>query len=90
MAEPISQKKTALGKFGQISDVLAVPTIGKPLPAGRKWTLPCPDRKALADHPAGPLDKEVKECLEKKSSQSEPSISGQSSAEGSPKQTGGR
>ncbi len=43
--------ETALEKFRQISDVLAVPTIGNPLPTHRKWTLPRLDEKALADLP---------------------------------------
>lgn len=59
-----SEKRTVLDEFNQISNLLAVPTEGNPLPDNRKWTLPCPDEKALADHPAGPFDKEVKECLD--------------------------
>jgi hypothetical protein len=56
MAEPTPEQETARDEFTLISDVLVVPTEGKPLPAHRKWTLPLPDRKALADYPA-PLDK---------------------------------
>lgn len=69
MAQQTPEQKTALEtaleEFNKISDVLTVPVIGKELPTHRKWTLPCPDKKALADHPAGPSDEEVKKCLDK-------------------------
>ena len=51
MSQRAAKQKIALNGFTQISDVLAVPTIGKALPDERKWTLPCPDKKALADYP---------------------------------------
>lgn len=58
--------KKALDEFKQISDVLAVPTLGS-APLDRKWTLPCPDKKALADHPSVPIeiqtDDELQKCL---------------------------
>ena len=81
MTEPTTEQGTAVEEFRQISNILAVPTIGNPLPDGRKWKLPCPDKKALADHPAGPLDDEVKHCLAETSSRSAESITGQSAVQ---------
>lgn len=57
MAEPKPDEKIkiALAEFTQISNVLAVPTLGgPPLPEDRKWTLPLPDERAFADHPDHP------------------------------------
>lgn len=89
IAEQRTRLETALEEFKQISDVLDVPTLGKPrLPKNRKWTLPCPDRKALADHPAGPEDEEVKKCLQQHSYLSKENEAGESYVKDSPKQTG--
>lgn len=70
------EQKTALDEFRQISDVLVVPTIGKPLPDDRKWTIPRPDEKALEGvfGQAPPPSSESK--------------TGESCVEDSPKQTG--
>lgn len=46
----------ALDRFKVISEILAVPAPGAPLPDGRKWIVPCPDSKALADFSGGNLD----------------------------------
>ena len=86
MAELTPDQKTALDEFRQIRDVLAVPTPGKPLPDNRKWTLPHPDEKALADHP-GPCD-EVQSAIGHTSRPSEESKAGESYSTDSPKQTG--
>jgi hypothetical protein len=55
-----------LDEFSQISNLLAVPTEGKPLPADRKWTLPTPDDKALADHLPSSRESETEETIPKK------------------------
>lgn len=96
--QTVTASEKALEEFKQISDVLSVPAIGKELPDKRRWKLPCPDKKALADHPSVPIeiqiDKEVKNCLDLNSAAStqvpqasEPS-SVQSSAGDFVKQTG--
>jgi hypothetical protein len=45
------EQNKALDEFNQISGVLAIPAVGRPLSEARKWILPCPDEKAFADYP---------------------------------------
>ena len=51
MTYPAEEQITAREEFKRISDILAVPTEGSPLVDKRRWKLPCPDSKALADYP---------------------------------------
>jgi hypothetical protein len=82
----------ALAEFQQISDILAVPTEGNPLPGERKWKLPPPDSKALADKPPTAVVQQsqpaVPRDLGQTESASEESKTDQPSVEGPPKQTG--
>ena len=51
MSDHTKDQKAALDEFSRISNILAVPTAGKPLPDHRKWILPCPDKQAFDDYP---------------------------------------
>jgi len=90
MSNLTEDQKTALDEFNQIGDVLAVPTMGKPLPANRQWTLPDLDKKALADLPKDEKAAEAKE--QAVSVQATPaageSQTGESYIKDPPKQTG--
>jgi hypothetical protein len=59
MSKHEDKLKITLDEFTQIRDVLDAPTKGEPLPANRRWTIPCPDQKTFADYP------EAKEKQEK-------------------------
>lgn len=86
MVEQTPEQKTALDEFRQISDVLAVSTLEKPLPDNRKWVLPRPDEKALADYPR-PLD-EGQSAVGQTFPPYKESKTGESYDKDSPKQTG--
>lgn len=47
--EQEKQVKEDLSVFESLSDILAVPRTGKPLPPHRRWKLPCPDEKAFVE-----------------------------------------
>jgi len=89
MEELTQEQQTAQAEFRQISDVLAVPTLGNPLPGPRKWGLPHPDSKAFADHPGPPKPVDEKNVGAQLSATiSEDSKTGEPSVKDSPKQTG--
>lgn len=54
MADLTPEQTQALEVFKRISESLAVPAVGKPLPADRMWLLPVLDDKVLPDHPQPP------------------------------------
>lgn len=95
MSEPVERKPSVpLGGFSQINDVLRVPSMGEPEPTNR-WTLPCIDKKALADLPRD--EKSSAGCSSrmaeghpapgKKPPESVKSKHGESYVKGSPRQT---
>lgn len=79
---------STLDEYKQISDILAVPKIGTPLLDNRRWKLPCPDVKALADHPDKLVDPEVIKCLEQTSTSSGERKTGEGYVKDSLKQSG--
>jgi hypothetical protein len=88
MEKQPEQQNKIQDDYKQITIVLEVPALGKPLPDNRRWTLPLPDPKTLEDYPLE-LDKldsnfvniDVKTQVEK-------SKTGASYAKESPKQSG--